>query len=172
MLIYYDDHVIITKSTLTYGEWLKGSSNSIKRIYKSDHILSVDTLLSYGQREIMLVGPVVKIYCVNDFVLICCIGGIYVYCKKIRRHKFIAGFKHFVINFVDDTVVIIDPTNSCLEIRLNAIRLSRVGPELMIETHISWPVHLLEDDLDPVSLHVVSKGLFQSPTDILIYCSH
>lgn len=141
-------------------------------IYYDNHIILTENMLSYGQYSEQIFGPIKKIYDINDFLLICCVNCVHIYCKKNRHCDVTTCFKHFIINRDGDRVLIIDTTNFNLLMMLNTIVVCRDTHVIVSVTNARILSGNLEDDLDPIPLHVVSKGSFQGFMDLLIYCSY
>ena len=139
MLIYYDDHVVLTEDTLNYGQWSEKLSGPIKRAYD-----------------------------VNNFLLIFCGNYVHVYCKKNRQHDRAFCFKNFIVNSGKHYVRIIDPTNANLVMMIGAIILHRNKHNTIINTDCHIMTCNLEDDLDPIVLRTAAKEPFWGHLDIIV----
>lgn len=139
MLVYYDDYVIVTKNSVTYGN-----------------------------KEFYVAGPVIKIYIVDNFVLICCSKIAYVFCKITKSHKYFMLPDSFVVNKRGDELYVVDLKESMfLSVMMSTVIKTSLGG-LSIVFYIYVRSSSLKDDLPTVPLRTSVLRSFRGFEDIMV----
>lgn len=151
MLIYYDNHIIVTENTMTCGQWSRP-----------------------------LVGPINKIYDVNNFLIICCESAnrnIHIYHRKQRQYTCITIRGDFIVNQSGPNMVLIVSNT----VNIGMMNTNKVNAGVVNATILYWcndtisvsrnrRVHkiYLEDDWPISSLRLIEPETFRGHTDIVI----